>query len=179
MKFTDTTPKINLPIWDSANHSEKETSPYIAIAIKAYEQALGHVKGHLVERGGLLLGTAYLSPHRPSSIVRIEITESIASQAIAASEYSLTMAAEVWTLANQRMLELKEQHSHIRIIGWFHSHPHMGAFFSGTDKATQAAFFYHPYSIGWVIDPFTTDPAKHQQMYLGKESAACGVHMPT
>jgi proteasome lid subunit RPN8/RPN11 len=179
MKFTDTTPKIQLPVWNDGNQSGRSWEPHITVAPHAYEQALAHIQGHAVERGGLLLGTAYVSQQNPANIARIEIAESIASNAVTASEYSLTMATEVWTLANQRLSELQIQQPHMRIIGWFHSHPHMGAFFSGTDRTTQAAFFYHPYSIGWVVDPFATDPEKHQQMYLGRESVACGFDVLT
>ena len=39
------------------------------------------------------------------------------------------------------------------VVGWFHSHPGIGAFFSATDRRTQAGFFHHPFSLGWVIDP--------------------------
>jgi proteasome lid subunit RPN8/RPN11 len=173
MKFTDTTPNIELPIWNDGNQSGHSLEPRITVTPQAYEQALKHVQGHAIERGGLLLGAAYVSKHNPAYIARIEIAESVASSAIAASEYSLTMATEVWTLANQRLSELKTQQPHMRIIGWFHSHPHMGAFFSGTDRTTHAAFFYHPFSIGWVIDPFATHPEKHQKMYLGRESVTC------
>ncbi len=39
------------------------------------------------------------------------------------------------------------------VVGWYHSHPNLGAFFSGTDRATQRAFFNRPYSVGLVVDP--------------------------
>jgi proteasome lid subunit RPN8/RPN11 len=81
------------------------------------------------------------------------------------------MSAQVWTDANDRITQLtksdaSELHS-LRIVGWFHSHPNLGAFFSNTDRATQAAFFNQPYSIGWVIDPFTDDASRHQAMFIG------------
>ena len=45
------------------------------------------------------------------------------------------------------------------VVGWFHSHPNLGAFFSGTDRRTQAAFFSERYKLGWVIDPIRTEEA--------------------
>jgi len=39
------------------------------------------------------------------------------------------------------------------IVGWYHSHPNLGVFFSGIDRATQSAFFNYPYALGLVIDP--------------------------
>ena len=70
----------------------------------------------------------------------------------------------MWDRARQalRPLEL--------IVGWYHSHPGLGAFFSATDRRTQAAFFPHPYSVGWVIDPELDDEA----FFVGQESGAPG-----
>jgi proteasome lid subunit RPN8/RPN11 len=54
------------------------------------------------------------------------------------------------------------------IVGWYHSHPKLGAFFSGTDRATQRAFFNHPYSVGLVVDPWRNEDA----WFLGPEAAS-------
>jgi proteasome lid subunit RPN8/RPN11 len=51
------------------------------------------------------------------------------------------------------------------VVGWFHSHPDLGAFFSGTDRRTQAGFFHHPFSLGWVVDPVR-----------GEQAWFCGPH---
>lgn len=42
------------------------------------------------------------------------------------------------------------------IIGWYHSHPHMGAhFFSATDVATQKRYeFFLNQAVGLVLDPY-------------------------
>ncbi|MBK6961140.1 MAG: Mov34/MPN/PAD-1 family protein [Gammaproteobacteria bacterium] len=53
------------------------------------------------------------------------------------------------------------------VVGWFHSHPNLGAFFSGTDRKTQREFFYHEYSIGYVVDPVHDDHA----YFIGEESS--------
>jgi proteasome lid subunit RPN8/RPN11 len=39
------------------------------------------------------------------------------------------------------------------VVGWYHSHPDLGVFFSGTDRRTQRAFFNQPHCIGLVVDP--------------------------
>jgi hypothetical protein len=54
------------------------------------------------------------------------------------------------------------------VVGWFHSHPGIGAFFSGTDRRTQAGFFHHPFSLGWVIDP----QRREQAWFVGRASRA-------
>ena len=45
------------------------------------------------------------------------------------------------------------------VVGWYHSHPNRGAFFSGTDRRTQRALFTQSYSIGLVIDPVRGEEA--------------------
>jgi proteasome lid subunit RPN8/RPN11 len=165
IKFTDVSPKLDLPEWPT----ETQTT-LIEVAPIAYEQALAHLKHHDIEQGGLLIGRAWANsaPSSTVPIARVEILEAIASINSEATEYSLKMNADVWDAANQRISELAAPH--LRIVGWFHSHPHLGAFFSATDKATQAAFFNQPYSIGWVIDPFTMNANKHQAFFIGPHS---------
>jgi len=47
----------------------------------------------------------------------------------------------------------------------------LGTFLSETDGATQKAFFGHPYSVGWVIDPF-----RHEQaVFIGGECHRYGL----
>ena len=77
-----------------------------------------------------------------------------------ATEYSLRLAAGVWDAARAALApgEL--------VVGWFHSHPDIGAFFSGTDRRTQAAFFAHAFSVGWVIDPVR----REQAWFVGPQS---------
>lgn len=63
------------------------------------------------------------------------------------SSVFLRMETEVWNRASGLVSE------GLIITGWYHSHPNLGVFFSGTDRATQAAFFNQSYSLGLVIDP--------------------------
>jgi len=63
------------------------------------------------------------------------------------------MDTSVWTSA------LPNKEAGKLIVGWFHSHPNLGAFFSGTDRATQRNFFAHDYSLGYVIDPVRKEDA--------------------
>jgi proteasome lid subunit RPN8/RPN11 len=168
IKFTDISPKLDLPLWSIAGDST-----VIDVSPKAYQQALAHLSRQSIEQGGLLIGRAWANPasHNKTQVARVEILEAIASTHTEATEYSLKMNSEVWDAANLRISELaKLSERDIRIVGWFHSHPNLGAFFSATDKATQAAFFNQPYSVGWVLDPFANDKKKHQAFFIGAKS---------
>jgi proteasome lid subunit RPN8/RPN11 len=55
------------------------------------------------------------------------------------------------------MDEAKANHPEANIVGWYHSHPNIGVFMSGTDMRTQQAFFYHDWSVSIVYDPVRQD----------------------
>jgi proteasome lid subunit RPN8/RPN11 len=39
------------------------------------------------------------------------------------------------------------------IVGWYHTHPGMGVFLSGTDLRTQKLYFSSPWQVAVVLDP--------------------------
>lgn len=131
-------------------------------------QADAVVKAHLasasVELGGLLVGVAYArianantpdvdASNRTPCITHLCILKAIPADHSEGTSVSLRMGTSVWRDA-QLALGPGE-----RIIGWYHSHPGLTAFFSDTDRQTQRAFFSHEWSVGWVIDPWLGDEA--------------------
>jgi proteasome lid subunit RPN8/RPN11 len=70
-----------------------------------------------------------------------------------ATPLSLRMHAGVWDAAREALRPGEV------VVGWYHSHPGIGAFFSDTDRRTQAGFFAQPFSLGWVIDPQRAEQA--------------------
>ena len=76
------------------------------------------------------------------------LVEAVPSADYPNSSVSLEMGTEVWSRINERVSAERI------VVGWYHSHPNLGAYFSGTDRRTQRAFFNNHYSLGWVIDPF-------------------------
>jgi proteasome lid subunit RPN8/RPN11 len=138
----------------------------VVVAYDVREEVLQHLRSSPDEQGGLLLGEVFASDE---SVSVAESRAVLVSQAIPALDFSssgisLRMESGVWERAR---LALGPQQL---IVGWFHSHPGLGAFFSATDRRTQAAFFPHPYSVGWVLDPELDEEA----FFVGRESAAPG-----
>ena len=126
------------------------------------QAVLAHVRAEKYEVGGLLLGHVYQAD--VTQIVSAEaltvVTQSVPSHKHRNSSVSLEMNTEVWSRANDHLS------SGNIVVGWYHSHPNLGAFFSGTDRRTQRAFFNHHYSLGWVIDPIRDQ----QRVFCGGES---------
>lgn len=110
---------------------------------------LDHVTSGRYELGGLLLGRVFTAafPTRGKYPFVTLIEKAVPSHEFKNSSVSLRMGPEVWTRAG-RFLQ-----ANMLVNGWYHSHPNLGAFFSGTDRATQAAFFNNNYAIGLVVDP--------------------------
>lgn len=108
-----------------------------------------HINTDTRELGGLLLGEIYEHELQADSENKffIIITKAIPSRIYQNSHISLEMNSEVWNEVNNHITP-----GNI-VVGWYHSHPNLGAFFSAIDRETQRAFFNNPYSIGLVLDP--------------------------
>ncbi len=145
------------------------------VSIIVESRVLVAITAHLAqnphEQGGLLIGEVFgdvigdvisdvISEQSGQAVQAILVTESLASTEFDTSAISLRMHSTIWREAGTRLNETR------LIVGWYHSHPDLGAFFSATDRRTQAAFFAHPYSLGWVIDPIRSE----QAWYLGADS---------
>jgi proteasome lid subunit RPN8/RPN11 len=124
-------------------------SPQVLISIAARTTILEHVQTNHLEVGGLLVGSVYYLayPVTTGHHFLVLIEEILPSNDVQNSEVALRMGVEVWDRARQRT------ESGLTILGWYHSHPGLGAFFSITDRETHRAFFPMPFSIGYVIDP--------------------------
>lgn len=121
-----------------------------------------HLDTEDAELGGLLLGRVYRTRFTATSnypwITVVE--QALPSNEYSNSSVSLRMGAEVWSRAGARLK------NGLMVVGWYHSHPNLGVFFSGTDRATQSAFFNHPYALGLVVDPIR----KERKCFFGGTS---------
>lgn len=121
-----------------------------------------HLASESAELGGLLLGRVFNAPFASASnypwITLIEQT--LPSNEYRNSSVSLRMGTEMWNRASPLL------QSGLMVVGWYHSHPNLGVFFSGTDRTTQSAFFNHPYALGLVIDPIR----KERKCFFGGAS---------
>jgi proteasome lid subunit RPN8/RPN11 len=145
---------------ESISQAADEQGLHIAVVADARATALQHLASHREECGGLLLGEVFADGDDHARSRAVLVTQAVAAEEFASTGISLRMSSDVWERARRRLdpLEL--------VVGWYHSHPGLGAFFSATDRRTQRAFFPHAYSIGWVVDPSTGDSA----WFVGSEA---------
>lgn len=149
---------------ESVRQAADEPGLHIAVAASARATALQQLAGHPEECGGLLLGEVFADGDDPARSRAVLVTQAVAAEAFASTGISLRMSSDVWERARGRLgpLEL--------VVGWYHSHPGLGAFFSATDRRTQRAFFPHTYSVGWVVDPSSNESA----WFVGRDATPPG-----
>lgn len=137
--------------------------PLVAAHRDAMEAIWDHLAEQAVEMGGLLIGSVHDLPSDGSRFV-ISISDYVRSVEFDGTGVSLRMDPDVWEKARLKAGEGRF------VVGWYHSHPNLGVFFSGTDRRTQRAFFHHPHSVGVVIDPVR----KEEKWFLGGNSEELG-----
>ncbi len=117
------------------------------------ENALNILKHHLgsnlrVEQGGILFGNAYQEPN--SGQIYVEIKVAVPAPATIGTGAHLEFTSDSWLGIIDYA---RRSHPQENIVGWYHSHPNLGVFMSGTDMNTQRSFFNHPWCLSIVHDP--------------------------
>jgi Predicted metal-dependent protease of the PAD1/JAB1 superfamily len=122
--------------------------PKVYILKDALKKLEEHLKSNLmVEQGGILFGNAYTDP---TFGIYVEVTAAVPAPATIGTGASLEFTPDSWVGI---MNHAKATHPEANIIGWYHSHPNIGVFMSGTDMRTQRSFFPHPWCLSIVCDP--------------------------
>jgi proteasome lid subunit RPN8/RPN11 len=137
--------------------------------VVANRSVLDAVWAHLIERpvemGGLLIGSVHNRAGDADQFVTA-VADHVRSVEYDSTGVSLRMDTDVWERARLKGGE------GCSVIGWYHSHPNLGVFFSGTDRQTQRAFFYHPHCVGLVIDPIR----REEKWFIGADSDELAPH---
>lgn len=134
--------------------------PRLVITSGCLAAILTHLDASRAELGGLLVGQAYGGLNGKAEPQIVAVNRSVESKAFDSTGVSLRMETAVWDLARPLL------GPGAAIVGWYHSHPDLGAFFSDTDRTTQRSFFRQAFSVGIVIDPVR----KQLRAYLGPDS---------
>lgn len=120
----------------------------VYILKEALEALTKHLEADVsVEHGGILFGQAYTDSEHG---IYVEITAAVAAPRTIGTGVHLEFTPETW---QGIMNYAKKAHIEANIVGWYHSHPNLGVFMSGTDMRTQRAFFSHPWCVSIIYDP--------------------------
>lgn len=101
------------------------------------------------EHGGVLVGFPYHD--KEAGRYFNVINKAVPAFNSQGSAVHLQFTPETWDYISG-ILE-QEETPGLSVVGWYHSHPNLGVFMSGTDRATQRAFYNHSWSVAVVVDP--------------------------
>lgn len=139
---------------------------YYEISRNAQEILENHVRAHITkEVGGILLGEVY----QENEAYFVSVTNVLPAKHIISDAVSLTFTIQTWLDIIDRRSEYPGQMT----LGWYHSHPGLGVFLSGSDKFIHCSFFGdQPWYISIVIDPVSND----QGVYVWKSDNIVRCH---
>lgn len=121
------------------------------INVIAHQAALIQIVSHSesnrqVEVGGAMVGSVY--QFKGEIFVEIEAVLPAVSGDHGPSHF--TFSADSWA---QLQRDRASEYPQLEIVGWFHTHPGLGVFYSGDDVIVHSAAFTLPWHVGLVLDP--------------------------
>jgi proteasome lid subunit RPN8/RPN11 len=121
--------------------------PRFLVAYPCLKQVLAHGQRFPdTEIGGVLLGRIWRSPRGRVT----EVTESVPATRTEAGLGHVTFSHGTW---QEIYNEMEGCPPELRMVGWYHSHPGFGVFYSEHDRFIQRHFFSGAGQVGIVIDP--------------------------
>jgi len=119
----------------------------IIVSQAALQQIDTHGRSNLyTELGGALLGRAYQYQDQ----VFVEIQAALPVVSADHGPVHFTFTADTWSQLRQ---DREQKYPSLEIVGWFHTHPNLGVFYSGDDVVVHSAAFTLPWHVGLVVDP--------------------------
>ena len=154
----------------SANQEQHSVSQIIfkPQAVKQLQRYIDwgeSTKRNVIEQQGVLLGSVYQTPSGYSGVVEaVLLSEAVGNQVYVESAHS------DWSKMDRQMDELNRGRKRKLVkLGWWHTHPNMGIFMSGTDKGTQSNYFYKDWQFAVVLNP----QEKKWGAFVGENADPC------
>lgn len=119
----------------------------------ALQQVSQHALSNtMTELGGVLLGHAY----REGKTLVVDIKAAIPAHSDDHGPVHFTFTADAWSRIHK---DRAEHYPNLEIVGWFHTHPALGVFYSSDDVVVHSAAFTLPWHVGLVVDPVRKEAA--------------------
>lgn len=139
--------------WLQHGEIPTEDRPTVLIHQTALLQIAAHSRSNLEsELGGALLGQAY----RHKSGVIVEVKAALPAASSDHGPVHFTFSADSWSKLHR---DRSAHYANLDIVGWFHTHPDLGVFYSSDDVVVHSAAFTLPWHVGLVVDPVRQEAA--------------------
>lgn len=127
----------------------------------ALVQIADHSESNLrSELGGVLLGHVY----REAGTLFVLVRAALPAVSSDRGPVHFTFNADAWSQIHRDRTAAYPQ---LDIVGWFHTHPGLGVFYSSDDVVVHSAAFTLPWHLGLVVDPVRGEAA-----YFGWQNGA-------
>lgn len=134
-----------------------EGEPRVLVTGTALHQIEVHSQSNLgAEVGGALLGYAY----RHNEQLFVEVRAAIPAISPDHGPVHFTFTADVWVQLHHD----RAAYPDLEIVGWFHTHPDLGVFFSADDLVVHSAAFRQPWHVALVVDPVRREACFYGQV---------------
>lgn len=125
------------------------------VLVVATQEALQQIRSHAIsnlraEVGGTLLGSAY----RDGRQIVVEIKAALPARNDDHGPIHFKFTADAWRQLNQ---DREADYPKLNVVGWFHTHPGLGVFYSGDDVVVHRTSFTLPWQVGLVVDPIRNE----------------------
>jgi len=130
-------------------HGRMPTADEVTVIVSqlALKQIATHASSNTTcEVGGALLGRAY----RWQDEAYVDVMAAIPAISDDHGPVHFTFTADAWSQLHR---DREQRYSDLDIVGWFHTHPDLGVFYSSDDVVVHSAAFTQPWHVGMVVDP--------------------------
>lgn len=126
-----------------------------AARILVYESVLDQILAHSDaqqqhEIGGFLIGGAFADEAYKNHHCYVEIRGFLPAENTVNQAAHLVFTHETWSRMRQ---EITTRFPNDSVVGWYHTHPGLGIFFSEYDRFIHRHFFGSPWHVALVVDP--------------------------
>lgn len=130
-------------------HGERPIANEVQVLIR--QEALYVIDEHALsdvrtELGGVLLGQAY----QYKGQIYVQVDAAVTAKSDQHGPVHFTFTADAWAGIHR---EREEHYPNLHIVGWFHTHPDLGVFYSSDDVVVHSVAFDMPWHVGLVVDP--------------------------
>lgn len=137
------------PVRSTVLHGSKPASGQVRVAMT--QLSIRQIEGHATrdlsrELGGVLLGEQ--GQDEKGYFVKISATLPVRTSDHGPVHFTFT--ADSWAQLHQ---ERSQRYPQLEIVGWYHTHPNLGVFYSADDVVVHKAAFVLPWQVGLVYDP--------------------------
>jgi proteasome lid subunit RPN8/RPN11 len=140
-----------LAVWHGSTPSGDEVT--VLLSQLALKHIAAHANSNLqCEVGGALLGRAYRWQDR----AYVDVHAAIPAVTADHGPVHFTFTADAWSQLHH---DREQRFPDLDIVGWFHTHPDLGVFYSSDDVIVHSAAFTQPWHIGLVVDPLRLEAA--------------------